>query len=151
MVKPRSVLVGRRCMNVFLFVFLFLLSCSSCSSGRGQKDGSPGNDSGAGDAHIGSDADSDSDGDMDGDSDTDVDTDTDGDTDTDTDTDSDGDSDGGCTGWCPPPGCERLYNYQISPGQTVRSSWSDKYVTWVDNNEWCRIRSCGLQRRDQCG
>jgi len=127
-------------MRIVISVLSIMLfsGCSSCSSGRAQKDGSPGNDSGTGDVHIGSDADSDTDGDIDGDSDVDVDTDTD--VDTDSDSDTDGDSDGGCTRWCPPKGCVRLYDFYVNPGPTIQSSWNENYALWISKNDWNMYR-----------
>jgi len=106
---------------VMVLLLMDLNGCSGCNDSSGQEK----------DASIDV---KDTPGDAATDADTDTDSDSDSDTDTDTDTDTDSDTDAGCTGWCPPKGCARLYDFYDNPYPTIRSSWSDKYVVWIDDN-----------------
>jgi len=105
---------------------LINISCSSCSSDESGKDAFVDDGNGSKSMDSGGTG---TDGDTDGDGDTDNDTDNDTDSDTDSDTDADADGD-----WRPPEGCVRLYNYYNDPFNTGRSSWSKKYVTWINSS-----------------
>ena len=103
---------------VMVLLLMDLNGCSGCNDSSGQE-----NDASVDAQDKQKDAsDADADSDADSDSDTDI--------DTDTDTDTDSDTDAGCTGWCPPKGCARLYDFYDSTAHTIRSSWSEDYVVW---------------------